>query len=227
MADAYQYATLITSLPHPGKLFAEKQTPLSRIQLEKRLGMLEERDAALLKQVVDLLLWGQLPMDRTDAEIVQQARRLVPQLDDPMLREIVESRLELRTVVAALRRRKRGDGPPSANEPWGYGRWLGHIQRCWTDPGFRLEGVFPWVTEAHRLLNAGDAMGLERLLLSVVWDNLGRAGEQHYFDFVAVVIYVLRWHIVARWSIYDGAAAAQRFTELVDAGLGEQATLFN
>lgn len=227
MIDANKYTTLISSLPHPGRLFSEKQTPLSQLKLEQRLRMLDEADAALLKQMVDLLLWGHHPMTHTDADIVQQAQQLLPQLHDPLLREMVEQRLELRTVVAALRRRKRGDGPPAADELWGYGRWLNRIQRYWSEPGFRLDGVFPWVTDANRMLNNNDMVGLERLLLSVVWDNLGRTGAAHYFDFIAVVIYVLRWHIIARWSIYDGDIAAQRFSQLVDAGLGKHISLFD
>ena len=96
----------------------------------------------------------------------------------------------------------------------------------WSEPGFRLEGVYPWVLEADRLLNDRDTVGLERLLLGLVWNKLGRAGEGHYFDFTAVVIYVLRWNIIARWTRNEGSKAVKRFHVLVDFGLGDHAELF-
>jgi hypothetical protein len=38
-----------------------------------------------------------------------------------------------------------------------------------------------------------------------------------------VVIYVLRWDLIARWTGQDGEAALARFDGLVEAGLGEWA----
>jgi hypothetical protein len=217
---------LVTSLPYPGDLFTAKQTPLSRIKLDGRLGMLSDADADLLKRIENVLQWSHQPMERSDAQIVAMAKELVEHLESPLLRQVVEFRLNLRTVVAALRRRKLGQAAPAAREPWGYGPWVDHIRRHWSEAGFRLEGAFPWILEANRLLNADDVMGLERLLLGVVWDHLGRAAEGHYLDFEAVVIYVLRWNVVDRWTTYDADAAVERFESLVDSGLGDSATLF-
>jgi hypothetical protein len=45
--------------------------------------------------------------------------------------------------------------------------------------------------------------------------------EGHWFDFEAVVIYVLRWDLIARWIGQDGAAALRRFDGLVENGLGD------
>jgi hypothetical protein len=216
----------MTSLPHHGRLFAARQTPLSRIGLENRLQMLEEEDRDLLREIESLLQWWSHPMRRSDGEIAALARRLVVTLDDALLCDLVSWRLELRTVMAALRRRRLGQSAPEGLRDWGYGRWLAQIRRYWNDPGFRLEGVFPWVLEADRLLHARDTLGLERLLLGLVWNRLESAGVGHYFDFTAVVIYVLRWNVVARWTRCEGQEAVQRFQGLVEAGLGEHAGLF-
>ena len=40
-------------------------------------------------------------------------------MTDPGLRRFVEFWMELRTVLAALRRKKRGLGAPSRDETWG------------------------------------------------------------------------------------------------------------
>jgi hypothetical protein len=223
---AAPYLTLIASLPYLGLWSTAKQTPVSRIKLDGRLRMLQAEHAQRLGEIEDLLQWSHQPMARTDAANVAQTRQLLARLDSAALREIVQWRMELRTAVAGLRRRKRGESAPPAGESWGVGRWVGHMQRYWTEPGFHLEGVFPWLLTANRLLAADDSLGLERLLLGVVWDQLGRQGEGHYFDFEAVVVYVLRWNIIDRWTTYAGEAAAERFTTLVDAGLGEFAEVF-
>jgi hypothetical protein len=226
MANPDRYTMLMASLPRHGPLFGAKQTPLSRVKLEERLQVLEESDAAQLQQILKLLLWGHQPMGVSDVEIVRQANQQVPQVENDLLRGIVESRLELRTFVAALRRRHRGEPGPRASDVWGYGRWVKQIQRSWTDPGFGLQGAFPWLLEANRLLQQDDTVALERLLLGQAWDTLSRASEGHYFDFEAVVIYVLRWTIISRWTLYNSVVAAKRFDELVEAGMDEYVSIF-
>lgn len=222
MAD--KYITLIASLPHLGQLFTATQTPLSRLKLENQLTLLETEDATLLRQIEDLLRWSSL--ERTDAEIVATARRLLQQLPSPVLRDVVQFWLELRTAVAALRRRKRGEGPPQPGELWGYGRWIPMMVSHWSEPGFRLEGVFPWILEANRFWNVGDSMSLERLLFGAVWNKLSLAAAGHEFDFEAVALYVLRWNLMDWWTSYDGKTAVKRFTALVDTGIGEFTTVF-
>ncbi|MBO9997657.1 MAG: DUF2764 family protein [Cyanobacteria bacterium SID2] len=221
-----RYITLMASLPALGQLFGSKQTPISRLKLESRLKMLEEEDAALLGQIESLVHWSHLPMERTDAQIVAAAKHFFQEVRNPILREVVESRLELHTVVAALRRRQRGESAPPSGEPWGYGRWVGQIQRYWTEPGFRLESAFPWLVEANRLSIAHESVALEQLLFSVVWNKLGRLGMGHYFDFEAVVVYVLRWNLVDRWTRYEGEAAVDRFRTMVDSGIQEFTNVF-
>lgn len=215
-----QYITLMCALPHLGDLFTAKETPCSRSKLEARLKMLEAEDAVLLGEIENLLQWSHHPIERSDAEILAHAKQLLPRLRDKseLLAEVVECRLERRTVIAALRRRHRGQAAPGAGTQWGYGRWLKHIVHYWSDPTFRLEGVCPWLPEAERLLREDATVELERLLLRTKWEYLERAGQGRYFDFEAVVLYVLRWNIINRWTGYSGKAAAERFSGMVAEG---------
>ena len=135
------------------------------------------------------------------------------------VRELLDWRLSFRTLVAALRRRQHGESAPAGNEAWGYGRWKRHIERHCGEPYFRLERVYDWLPEAVRQLEAGDSTGFERTLLGAVWNHLERQADGHYFDFEAVVIYVQRWDLIARWTQYEAAAAVRRFDALVTAGL--------
>jgi hypothetical protein len=225
MLDPFKYTTLITSLPHQPALFTEKQTVISRIRLEIRLTMLAEDDAQLLRGVEAVLSWSRQEFELTDEEIVRRARRVLDELPEGLIRDLVLWRLEMRTLVAALRRRKAGAAAPAAHEIFGHGRWLAHIRRHWSEPDFGLGGVFPFAAEANRLLAADDTIGLQRLLLTEAWQQLGRIGDEHEFDLPAVIAYVLRWSIIDGWSRYDVSAASDRFDELLRDGLGEHARL--
>ena len=223
MRASHRYAMLISSLPYHGSLFGAKRAPLSRIRLHQRERLLDERDSACLRVVVDLLEWSRQAMERRDEDIVARAKAALPKLENPFARDLIVWRLELRTVVAALRRRHRGEAAPSANDRWGYGRWLPHIRRHWSEPQFRLERVYPWVAEARRFLEAGETLALERLLLNAVWQHLDRLADGHHFDFEAVLIYASRWDLIARWTAYRRDEAGVRFEEMIEEGLQDVA----
>ncbi|MCG6897344.1 MAG: DUF2764 domain-containing protein [Thiocapsa sp.] len=218
MAYPDRYAMLLSSLPYHGPLFGAKQTPLSRIRLNQRLALLDPLEAEWLRDARRLLEWAQQEPEHTDAEAIMRAKRLIDGIASPFIRDLVTWRLELRTLVAALRRRHRGE--PAPRDPrWGFGRWLIRISGHWNEPDFGLAGAFPWLPEAKRLLDRGASVELERLLLGAVWSHLERVSDGHYLDFEAIVIYVLRWDMIARWTKYDGEEAAQRFDGLVEKAL--------
>ena len=225
MSKVNQYVTLIAALPpHNPELFETKQPSISRLQLEDRLSMLTQEDAGQLSMIEDLLHWERLPISTTDEVLLPRIRQVLDQLEEPLLKEIVEWRLDLRTILAALRLRRRGRSAPPAE--WGYGRWTRRIEAHWNEPGMGLESLHPWVIDADQMLRQNDHYKLERMLLSQVWRYYQRIADDHYFDFEAVVIYVLRWSITARWSRYNVKAAEQRFDHLIEIALGEYRNIF-
>ncbi len=222
-----QYITLIASLPpHLPNLFATKQTPISRIKLVERLLMLESEDANDLSVIGHLVHWDRMAIDTSDAEMIKRGLRVEEQLENTFIKEIIRWRLEQRTFIAALRRRHLGESAPSASTKWGYGRWLQIIETHWHEPAFGLEQQFTWLPEADRLLQEENYLGLERLLLGLVWDHYGRVVGDHYFDFEAVVVYVLRWDVIDRWSRYNSSKAKQRFDDMAASALGDYARVF-
>jgi hypothetical protein len=224
---ATRYVMLISSLPYHGPLFGAHQTPLSRLRLNSRLRILEEADAQALQDLSSVLHWIHQNMSVTDAELIERATRFEAAWGEGFLSDVLRFRMEMRTLYTALRRRRRGETTPPVGQRWGYGRWVRHIERYWNEPGFRLQQVYPWINEAERLIESRDSLALERLLLGIVWSYLTRISEGHEFDFEAVVIYVLRWDLIARWSSYDGARAVKRFDNLVETGLGRYAHLYD
>ena len=76
------------------------------------------------------------------------------------------------------------------------------------------------------MVSAGDALGLERLLMDVVWRRLERIAETRPFGFEEVFAYVFRWDIAARWLAYGVDGAIARFDELVAEGMREHRQIF-
>ncbi|MBA5777557.1 hypothetical protein H2509_10530 [Stappia sp. F7233] len=216
MSDRLQYITLISSLPHIGRLFSEHGTGISRYRLDERLTLLESEHARLLDRVVSITAWSSVSKIDTDAEVIALARSVIGDLDlYPDIQNLVRSRMETRTLIAALRRRREGAREAGDISAWGFGRWCRSIRDNWSDPGFGLSQIMPWVAEADRLMKAGDHVAVERLVLTDVFRQIGRHSAGHEFDFTAVVAYVLRWIIVERWSVYGTAKAAERLRSLL------------
>lgn len=225
MNDPDAYTMLISSLPSTEAIFLAKQPPLSRLKLDQRLLVLAPEDADTLRQVEDAVQWDRLPISLSEDEVIKRGRDALSQIDNEVLQLIIRDRLEIRTCVAALRRRNRGESAPAAGTRWGIGRWVDHIARNWTEPAFRLDRTFPWLREADRLMKQEETVTLERLLLEQAWRNVVRQAGAHLFDFEAVVIYVLKWNIIDRWVRYNAEVAAKRFQDLTEAALGDYAEL--
>jgi hypothetical protein len=226
MARSTRYYMLMASLPPLPPVFTGDWTPISRLRLDRRLGLLEPDDRSELAAIEDLMRWDRMPLDITDRQILERAHSLIPEIRSRTLRELATWRLEVRTIVAGLRRRALGRPAPVPGELWGYGRWVRHVTRNWSAADFGLGGIMPWVAELSRLLNENDTLGFERALLELTWQYMSRAADEHFFTFEAVAIYVLRWDTISRWTAYDGSLAQERFRRLVGEGLGEHARLF-
>ncbi|MEN8261419.1 MAG: hypothetical protein ABFS02_12705 [Pseudomonadota bacterium] len=227
MGKQYRYVTLVSSLPaHLPSLFAAKQTPISRIGLNRRLTMLTPEDSHELKLIEEVMQWSRIHTNLSDADLIRRADRVMKEVNSDLLRQIVLWRLELRTVVSALRHKYRGLALPSEDAAWGYGRWQRLIRRHWNEPDLGMQRIFPWVAEADHLMAEKNTFDLERLVLRQVWDYYGHIVSGHYFDFEAVVVYVLRWNVIDRWARYNSKDAGERFDRLVARALGGYTELY-
>jgi len=211
------YVTLMASLPALGPMLAAKHAPINRDRLEARLAMLCPEHRREVSEVAGLLVWSQIPSRETDAAMVLRARWLVPRLSSATLVDLVRGRMEIRTLVAALRRRHAGEEAPRHDALWGYGRFVRRIRENWGQPDFAVGTPFPWVLRAKDRLERGDATGLERIVLEAAWKQADWLATRHAFDFEAVALYVVRWNLLDRWTRYDAEAAASRFAAMVDA----------
>ena len=185
--------------------------------------MLEPEDARELDALGRLMMWSSLPLEISDEEVVAMAEKVTHEIRSPLLKEVAEWRIELRTVIAAIRRRAAGEPPPTSGEIWGFGRWTRALESNWAKSDFGLSGALPWISEFNERIEKMDSLGFEKSLLRLVWTYLSRKAEGHYFDFEAVALYAQRWDVLHRWTMYDSTDAAKRFEELMEASWGPYA----
>jgi len=214
MTNLTPYVTLMSSLPSAKGLFTGKVPPLSRLKLEKRLQMLTADDQKRLHSIEQVLDWRFMQVGTTQSDLMLRQKHAVNSIQSRTLLRLLRERLEIRTLVLALRMRHQGQSAPT--EPnWGFGRWKKHIERHWNEPAFHLSHVYPWATKAELLLQEEKPYELEQLLVDVAFTKLQRATAQHLYDFEAVVIYVLKWNLVNRTVQYNSHVASNRFEKLL------------
>lgn len=221
----FKYITLMTSLPALPALFAARELPISALRLDVRLRMLDEADAMLLQRVESVMLWDRTGADISDDRLVDDIRSLMSALEYPVLRRVMTEHFELRSILAAMRRRRRGDAPPSVAMRWGYGGLIDVIRLNWSRPHFGLRRRCPWIAELRELHDAGATLELEKAIVKRNWQNLVDAARDHEFDFAAVVLYVLRYRLIAQWLGQSADAAKRKFNDLIATGLGRHAAL--
>jgi hypothetical protein len=216
------YYLLISSLPAlPPRLDVDR-LPITLERLQARLRMLEPEDAQEINRMLDILTWSRQFLEADDATVVQRYGALMQELTNPLVREVLAVGMDVRMVVAALRRRRHGLGPPTV----GFGQWFDHIRRHFNQPDFRLGHVFPGIIRFDELLAQGEVLNLYRHMLGATWTYLKKRAEDYVFSFEAVVLYIARWEIMRQWQQLQAERGRAVFEALVTEALGEYAKLY-
>jgi hypothetical protein len=226
MASSRMYYDLISSLPPLPYFEKANRNPINRDRLNDRMLLLEPEDQEIIGSAGEFLAWQRQPAARTDKEMVEMVGRFLEHSPLPMLRAMVENRMNQRTIMAALRRKRRGLPKPEKGEPWGVGPWVLDIEKNWDSPHLKLASVFPWIPEAQVLLDSQKALDLDRLLMAEEWKWLDGLVFGHEFSFEALLAYLFKWDILDLWLSYSTEAAMERFEELVAEVTGEHTELF-
>jgi len=216
MAADTSYITLIASLPYLPPFEKAERVPITRLKLEQRLNMLVHEHAVQLAKAEALVTWRMsLAKPKNDAEMVARYRVLLQAVNHPVLRDFIAFRIDQQTVLTALRMRKAGQDV-TAFEPIAHAsRWAGFIISHWEDADFKLSFMYPWLPEARTLLEANDARGLDRLLMTTVWQQLSRISDSNSFGFEAVFAFVFKWDILQAWFARNPSQATNRFQEMI------------
>lgn len=215
------YYMLITSLPRHSRQYKIKQTPISRIQLEKRLKLLTESERNILNNLTNCL-WDswfdpKLPFQAT----ITKSKTLLA-LNMPFINELIHWFFNLRSLFVALRLRKTDSSPPANPQEYWSSQWNARLIKNWDMPDFDLKSIYPWLTAINSKLSnqdrsiTGQAAFIEDTLLTLIWKHLDSIEARHFYDFEALIIYLMRWNIVNYWSQFNEKIASDRIRELAD-----------
>jgi Protein of unknown function (DUF2764) len=216
------YYMLISSLPPLPPRFEVDRLPITLERLQNRLRMLEPEDAQEIDRMFKVLRWSRQFEESNDAAVVKRYAELMQDVTNQLVREVLTDWMDVRMITTALRRRRRGLGPPTI----GIGRWLEHIRRHFNKPDLGLGHAFPRIAEYERLLEQGDVLNLYRRLLEATWVYLKRRAEDYTFSFEAVVLYVGRWNIIRHWQELQAERGRPIFESLVTEAMGEYANIY-
>ena len=120
---------LISSLPPLPPSFEVDRLPITAERLQDRLRMLESEDAREIGQMIEILRWSRQFEEPNDTAVVQRYAELMQGVTNQLVREVLTLGMDVRMITTALRRRRRGLGPPAI----GIGRWL--------EPGRMAPGI--------------------------------------------------------------------------------------
>lgn len=193
-------------------------------RLQARLRMLEPEDAQEISRMLSILRWSWQFAEASDTAVVRRYGELMQEITNPLVREVLAAGINVRMIMAALRRRRHGLGPPTVR----FGQWFEHIRRHFYQPDFGLGHVFPWLIPFDQLLEHGAVLTLYRRVLGETWAYV-RKRTQDYdsFSFEAVVLYIARWDIIRHWQQLQAERGRAVFEALVTEAMGEYAELYS
>lgn len=206
------YYMFVASLPPLPNRFDAGPIPITSRTLHDRLSLLDEDDRQAIVQLSDFFRWDRQPLHRTDAEVLAKHRELNAEIRNPLVRQLVRHRFEMRALVAAIRCRRSDLPPPEmADLPLAES-----IQRYWDQPFFRLNTRFPWLVRFCKALDDEQPQQAQYQLFDELWTLWNRLNQQYHFSFESIVLYLARWELLRRWASQNADLGRQRFDDLVE-----------
>ena len=216
------YQMLVASLPALPARLDVGRLPIGAERLQDRLRLLEPEDRQEIERMETVLRWSRQFEESTDEAVVRRYDTLVSGISNALVREVLVILMDVRMITTALRRRRRGLGPPTI----GIGRWVDRIRREFNRPDFGLGHAYPRLGEIAPMLEKGDVLSVYRALMTATWAYLKRRADEYFFSFEAVVLYVVRWNLLAQWQEMQAERGGPIFEALVTEALGDYADVY-
>ncbi len=214
-----RYYQLISSLPPlPSRLDQDKPL-ISRERLENRLRMLEPEDRSEIDRMIKALAWSRQFEEHDDLAVARGYDAVMLQVENRLVRECLTALMDVQMIATALRRKRRGLGPPQV----GIGQWFDQIRRRFNEPDFGLGHIVPGIARLAPLLQQGDLLTTHHGLVEATWSLFKRRADDYHFSFEAVVLYVARWEILRQWRETQPERGRQIFETLVKEVIGTYA----
>jgi hypothetical protein len=216
------YHMLVSSLPALPPRLGAARLPISLERLQDRLRMLEPDDAQEMERMIEIIRWSQQFEEASDAAVVKRYGALMDAVTNRLVRQVLGRLMDVRMITTALRRRRRGLGPP----PFGIGERFEQIRRHFARPDFGLSSAYPRLAQLAPLLEHGDVLNLHRQLMEATWVYFKKLSDDYYFTFEAVVLYVVRWSVLSQWQHLQAERGRPIFEALVTEALGRYANVY-
>jgi hypothetical protein len=211
-----KYYTLMASLPHLPPLEQATTLPISWLQLQKRVSMLEEEDALLVEQIQKLFAWYYHPSSTRNHKIIQLYKELMHNsASHPHIQQIITDILNQRTIVTAFRMKYADMHFTQSEEAWGIQKDRATIERHWDQDDFKLGYEYPWVNEVKKLFTQNDPYGLTKLLMGLIYKKAEELKAKDPFTLEAFIAYLIQWANLQKWLSYEAKKATQRFDNLI------------
>lgn len=208
-----QFYMVVSSLPRMRASFKTLELPISRFQLEKRLTSLPNEQKSLL-YAIESLVWTSWFMPQYSLSKTRHDYQYILKSKLPFVVDIVNWYLDLRSIFAAIRMREQNKEVPKNPKDYWLTHWGYKLLRQWNEPDFGLKSVYPWVPKVIADTTKNNTAAVEEFLLAYIWRHLSLIEMRHYFDFEALIIYLLRWNIVNYWSTFSEINVLDRIDEL-------------
>ena len=220
--DAEKYQTLVVSLPHLPLSFHDSVRPLSPVIFEDRLEMLQAEDRSFYDRVLKNLKLEKNCNAIDDSHALSLQQQLEGLAPTEAIQKLFGFLHDVRIIVGALRLRKNDMDFTEKG-----GTMVSHIKRNWNHPSFKLGEQFPWIEDIRLLLEQDDIAAAHRRMSEIIWKKLVTLSEIHFFDFTAVLLYVLRWNMVSIWAHRDVQKGNDCFQKIVEEVIGNHGELFS
>lgn len=216
-----QYYTVVCSLPKMNSHFKIEKTPISWPQLEKRLKLLPvDKYNVVLK--IEFLVWTSWFMPHKPVPELRNVFQNLLSTQSAFLRTMLLWFFDLRSIISALRMRNEKKDPPEHSQEYWITQWNHKLIQNWSEPDFGLKAIYPWLPKIAQEIARKNTVSVEQFLLSYIWNYLSIIETGHYFDFEAIIIYVLRWNIIHYWSKFNKENALNCLNELSNLILSKQ-----
>jgi hypothetical protein len=212
---------LVTSLPSLPVRYDGGRLPISLHTLQDRLRLLSENDWKIVEKLSEFFVWDRQPLDRTDQKVWEAFQQLRREINNALARQVIDYRIDMRTVVAGLRRKRFNEGPMD-----GFGELASWIRRHWNQPYFELSKRYPWIVAFSNAVESGRLLEAQQILFDDLWTKWTRLAQQFHFTLETIILYIARWEIVERWTSLDATEGRRRFDFLLSETMGEYANLF-
>jgi len=185
------------------------------------LGILEDEAQTFVETIIALLDFETADPSISETRANALYTRATEGIDDQNLKDILAVVINVRDIVAALRARKLDRHFPSL-----LGEYKKHIHRNWHRPDFRLGQRFSWIMELHHHIERDQILAAERKISAIIWSEVRRRGERHFFTLHALLAYLIQWQIADGWAARDLEEGKKRFGTLLEEALKDYGKFF-